>query len=143
MQPTGRTYSKGPSISAEADKNSRSPSPQITTDRTTRAAEMSQKDGDTGVDPSQASSNNNPVFQVGGATLAQRSSFLIEDILFQRPKVIPSRIILIVVRVQTNFVTLKCSYGYHCFLFCSSLVISRIMRAIQWPHPPHRLLPPQ
>ena len=94
MQPTGKTYSKGPTISAEADKNSRSPSPQITTDRTTRAAEMSQKDGDTGVDPSQASSNNNPVFQVGGATLAQRSSFLIEDILFQRPKVIPSHSVL-------------------------------------------------
>ena len=131
MQPTGKAHSKGPTISAEADKNSRSPSPQITTDRTTKAAEMSQKDGDTGVDPSQALGNNNPVFQVGGATLAQRSSFLIEDILFQRPKVVPSRIILIVIGVQTHLVTLKCSCDYHCFLFCSSLVISRIMRAIQ------------
>ena len=41
MQPTGKAHSKGPSISA--DKNSRSPSPQITNDRATRVAEMSQK----------------------------------------------------------------------------------------------------
>ena len=88
MQPTGKTFPKGCSISPEADKNSVCPSPQIATDRTTRAEEMAQKDGEPGVDPStQATSNTSPLFHVGGATLAQRSSFLIEDILFQRPKV--------------------------------------------------------